>query len=241
MNMATVIEKSRIIAEKYGSKYQREVMGIDKWTPGLLSNDWFASMEFWFSKSFYRGRRDEISENFFNCAISVIRNIEKNSLLNVSPEEWSRLLVDAGVNNHTDRLMVIQSLKFISKIPDHNLALYSTDLIKADKTPKIHTELQLIFGIGPKLASLYLRDLCFAYKLAPENKEQLLCLFPVDTWVRKVSIKLQIPGCTKDKNVDEIVEPVVDFCMKNKISPLMYNAGAWYIGAKSFDLLLELI
>jgi len=63
----------------------------------------------------------------------------------------------------------------------------------------------------------------------------------VDTWVRKVSIKLQIPGCTKDKTVDGIVEPAVDFCMNNKISPLLFNAGSWYVGAKSFDLLLELI
>jgi hypothetical protein len=39
----------------------------------------------------------------------------------------------------------------------------------------------------------------------------------------------------------DVVEPIVSYCLQNKISPLLFNAGAWYIGARSFDLLIELI
>jgi endonuclease III len=241
MNTSYMILQTRAIAETYGNRYQHEVMQIDTWPSDLLSNDWFASLEFWFSKSFYRGRRDDISDRFRNCAMSVIRNFGKDRLLDASNEELSSLLGDAGVNNHIDRRMVIQSLEFIKKISNYNLAVYSKDWIKAEKTQLIHSELQSIFGIGPKLASFYLRDLCFIYKLSPKNQEQLVCLFPVDTWVKKVSVKLGIPGCTKGSNVEDIVEPVVQFCMNNKISPLLFNAGAWLIGAMSFDMLFELL
>ena len=241
MDVSNTIRKSRSIAEIYGTKYQCEVMHVDEWPPELLSTDWFASLEFWYSRSFYRGRKDEISDRFRNCAMSVIRNFGKDRLLDASNEELSGLLGDAGVNNHIDRMMVIQSLEFIKKISNYNLAAYSKDRIKAEKTQLIHSELQSIFGIGPKLASFYLRDLCFIYKLSPKNQEQLVRLFPVDIWVKKVSVKLGIPGCTQGSNVEDIVEPVVQFCMNNNISPLLFNAGAWLIGAMSFDMLFELL
>jgi len=131
MDLAAVVGKSKIIANTYGVRYQREIMVIYKWSPNLLSNDWFASMEFWFSKSFYRGRRDEISDNFFTCALSVMKGFEKKRLLDMPPEEMAELLVNAGVNNHIDRLMIIQSLKFI----------------KENKVQQIHSELQSIFGL----------------------------------------------------------------------------------------------
>jgi endonuclease III len=241
MDISNAIEKSRSIAEVYGTKYQREVMHIDDWPAELLSTDWFASLDFWYSKSFYRGRRDKISNRFRDCAMSVIRQVGKAHILEISSDELSSLLADAGVNNHIDRKMVVQSLDIIKNISNNNLSVYSRDGIKVERTQEIHSKLQSIFGVGPKIASLYLRDLCFIYKLSPKNKEQLVCLFPVDTWVKKVSIGLEIPGCTEKTNVDDIAETVVNFCINNKISPLLFNAGAWMIGALSFPLLLGLV
>ena len=109
--------------------------------------------------------------------------------------------------------------EFIKNIDSHNIVAYSLKGINSGQTIIIFDELRKIFGIGPKLASLFLRDVCFVYKVEPVVREQLICLQPVDTWVMQVSIELGIPGCVKEINRNAVVEPIVDYCLKNKISP----------------------
>lgn len=234
-----IVEKCRRIANEYGERYKKEIMDSEKWTPQLLSNDWFSSLEFWFGKSFYRGRLDSISENFMNKALSVIKDIGKDKLFDISDESVEAVLLKAGVNNHIDRKMVIQTLGYIRSLDDHNLVTYCLSAVKQGQTRKAFNELQAIYGIGPKLASLFLRDICFVYKIDLSNEEQLIYLQPVDTWVRQVAVKLGIPGCTQKTHEIEVVEPIVSYCLQNQISPLLFNAGAWYVGAKSFELLLD--
>jgi hypothetical protein len=234
-----IANKCRRIANEQGGRYIKEQIDSDIWTPKRLSNDWFLSLEFWFTKSFFRGRRDDISENFMNKAISTIKQFGKNKLFYTPDQEIESALIKAGVNNHIDRKMVIQSINFIKQINNHNIVTYCLKEIKLNQTIKVFNELKTIYGIGPKLACFFLRDLCFVYKVEPSSKEELICIQPVDTWVRKVAIKLGIPGCTEDKHETEVIEPIVSFCLKHKISPLMFNCGAWRTGARSFELLLE--
>lgn len=234
-----IIRKCRRIADDYGERYKKEIMDVAKWTPELLSGDWFSALEFWFSKSFYRGRRDSISENFMTKAMLVITHIERDKLFDISDETMEKSLIKEGVNNHIDRKMVIQTLGFIRKFDDHNIATYCSSAIKQGQAKVIFDELRSIYGIGPKLASLFLRDICFVYKLELTDKEQLICLQPVDTWVRQVAIELGIPMCMQETHEIEVVEPIVSYCLQNRISPLLFNAGAWYVGARSFNLLLE--
>ena len=234
-----VVRKCRLIADKYGERYKKEVMDAAKWTPELLSGDWFSALEFWFNKSFYRGRRDSISENFMTKAMVVITRIGRNKLFDVSDEALEKSLIEKGVNNHIDRKMVFQTLEFIRRLDDHNMVAYCSSAIKLGRTNVIFDELRSIYGIGPKLASLFLRDICFAYKLELTDKQQLIYLQPVDTWVRQVAVELGIPGCTQETHEIEVVEPIVSYCLQNHISPLLFNAGAWYVGARSFNLLLE--
>ena len=169
----------------------------------------------------------------------VINRIGKDNLFKVSDNELEKSLSAEGVNNHIDRKMVIETLEFIKNIDSHNIVAYSLKGINSGQTIIIFDELRKIFGIGPKLASLFLRDVCFVYKVEPVVREQLICLQPVDTWVMQVSIELGIPGCVKEINRNAVVEPIVDYCLKNKISPLLFNAGAWYVGARAFSLLIK--
>ncbi len=231
--------KCRRIADEYGERYKKEVMDAAKWTPELLSGDWFPALEFWFNKSFYRGRRDSISENFMKKAMVMITRFGKNKLFDIPNEVMEKSLVEEGVNNHIDRKMVIQTLGFIRRLDDHNIATYCSSAIQQNQTKILFDELQSIYGIGPKLASLFLRDICFVYTLELTDKQQLICLQPVDTWVRQVAVELGIPGCTQETHEIAIVEPIVSYCLQNHISPLLFNAGAWYVGARSFNLLLE--
>lgn len=237
----SIVRKCRRIANVYGERYKKEIMNVTKLTPKLLADDWFVALKFWFGKSFFRGRLDSISEEFMNKAWSAISSVGKNKILKINMDTLNKSLINAEVNNHFDRKMVLESLKFLQQLKDHNMATYAYSSIKQGNTLKIYSELNNIFAIGPKLASLYLRDICFIYKIEPLDKEQLLYLQPVDTWVRQVAIELGIPGCTDETNTKEVVTPIVDFCVKNHISPLLFNAGAWYVGAKSFKFILELL
>ena len=36
-----------------------------------------------------------------------------------------------------------------------------------------------------------------------------------------------------------IAERIVEQCRNYSVCPLLFNAGAWYVGARSFELLLE--
>ena len=242
LNLNTVtIRKCKRIADKYGADYMKEVAKLDVWTPKLLSDNWFKSLEFWFNKSFFRGRKDRISENFMNKAVLTIKRIGKDHLFDISDKSFESALAGAGVNNHIDRKMVIQTVRFIQKIDNYNLVTYCLKAIKQNRTIEVFDELKTIYGIGPKLASLFLRDICFVYKTEPSDKDQLICLQPVDTWVRQVAVRLGLPECTEDKNEIRVVEPIVSYCLQNNISPTMFNAGAWYVGSQSFTLLLELL
>lgn len=235
------VNKCLRIANEYGNRYIKEIMCKDECSPELLSNDWFLALRFWFHKSFARGRKDSISITFMNRTIQAIEKMDKNKLFNIPSKEIEYNLSSNGVNNHIDREMVIQTINYVKGLKDRNIIAYSVSKIKRDQTESIFNELQSIYGIGPKLAGLFLRDVCFLYDIEPRDKNQLICLQPVDTWVRKVTIALNIPKCTSKTTINGVIEPVVDFCMENKMSPLLFNAGAWYVGARSFELFLQSI
>ena len=88
-------------------------------------------------------------------------------------------------------------------------------------------------------ASLYLRDIVLLYDLqkflAIETQKYLQ---PIDTWVRQVAERLGIIG-KNDKDPIAIAEKIVAQCRNHSVCPLLFNAGAWYVGARSFELLLE--
>jgi thermostable 8-oxoguanine DNA glycosylase len=233
-----IARKCRSVAEKMGERYIEEHID-QRWNPDALTENWFKALEFWFSKSFFRGRRDSISIMFLNRALGVVQSFGKDKILATPEDVIEGALMGAGVNNHIDRKMVIESIKFLRSIKDNNIVKYCLLAIKDRKTVEVYNELINIHGIGPKLASFFLRDLCFLYRIEPATKEELICVQPVDTWVRKVAVRLGIPGCTPDKHEAQTVEPIVSFCTKHKISPLKFNCGAWYAGALSFDILID--
>jgi len=70
------------------------------------------------------------------------------------------------------------------------------------------------------------------------KKEDLVCLQPVDTWVRQVAYEAGMI-----KNLDEPDKKVriniVEACLKSDVSTIRFNQGAWYLGYHSFELLIN--
>lgn len=222
--------------EKYGKQY---VSNFVKENKKKLKQDSYEGLLFFFSKVFYRGRKDEISDVFKIRTVEVLNKLRKKGSIYNQIDNLNKLLAQNKVNNHKDREMVIETLKFISKLKNKNITSYSVQMITNGKVKELFDKLNEIKQIGPKLAGLYIRDIVFLYDLEKYlSIQQKLCCQPIDTWVKQVSLKLGIIN-KNDKKTDLIATKIIEKCQQNGISPLLFNAGAWYIGARSFELLLE--
>lgn len=86
--------------------------------------------------------------------------------------------------------------------------------------------LRQIRGVGPKIASLFLRDFSVYFELSRElikDKDRWL-LQPVDTWIRRAVRSFENDTKMKD---EEVAKWLVDFDQ-----PELINQGIWYFGSQ---------
>ncbi len=228
--------------EKLGKAYLREYLQEAIFEKDKLTKDWYKALLFYFSKSFYRGRRDEISDVFRERTLNILKVVykEDKNIDNWNLKELESKLVENGVNNRVDRKMVIDSITFLKNISSHNIVKYSKDEVVNRRSRKVYKDLKSIFGIGDKLACFYLRDIALVYKLEKNIKESEQIFFqPIDTWVLQVARAIHLID-KSDKRTEVVKQKIIDRCLKYGISPILFNAGAWYLGTHSFQLLLDI-
>jgi len=96
-------------------------------------------------------------------------------------------------------------------------------------------------GIGPKLSAFILRDLESFFGLwtceLKSNNQKYYLLQPVDRWVRRIA-NLCWPGIDLKNNHDKDSKKIVEKCINDKINPIEFNQGAWFVGAYFNKLLL---
>lgn len=204
------------------------------------------------SYSFYQGRRDELSEKFEKNAKEALKKflpendpfslicerMTDKDVLKARYRELDNLLKQYGVNKEGDRLMVISLINFIQSSNEKNLINFLIKQIKSKNVAEAHNKLDSIWSIGPKIASLILRDIVYIYELETYlNKEDYYFLQPIDTWVHKISKELELVG--EDKIYRGEAKNITDKCFELEINPIHYNQGAWYIGSNSLQILLE--
>lgn len=204
------------------------------------------------SYSFYQGRRDEISSKFEEKAKGTLDSFLKNNdILSVSisritikdelKKEYPKLyelLKNNGVNKEGDRLMVVSLVNFIQSNHKKNLLKFLIEKIKSKKVNEAYKSLDEIWSIGPKIASLILRDIVYIYKLENHlNNKDYYFLQPIDTWVNKISQKVGL--INKDKIYKDEAKDITDKCFKYGANPIHYNQGVWYIGANSLQIVLR--
>jgi len=239
----------------------------DNWKKILTDNK--EALFFIFSFSFYRGRRDNLSTKFGKGAKKAINDFfsknadylketknfldKKNkNFKDVLKEEYSNILQkleQESVNNRYDRFMVAHLINFIHSKEEKNIVKYIVSKIRNGKIKEIYNELTSIYEFGPKISSLVLRDTIFLLyfsELGKDYKEKLskedfYYLQPIDTWVHQVSKKIGIINEKEEKIYKGEAKDIVDFCWENKIDPIKFNQGVWYIGSNSLDVLLKLL
>lgn len=273
--MSVNVNSIRAMA-RFSSKFRNyftaeiERLGLSSWDD--LRKDWWAGLNFFFNRSFFQGRRDELSEAFRGATIKALESFlpselsltEKASrLITLSDKGWfnkdkwnemtnpvkqaleqkyevevNEQQKKSSTGRRLDREMVLDTLRFIcchskAKGTVLNIAAHTTERIESSDIRGIYRELDELRQVGPKITSLFLRDLVTIMRLQKHlNKTDYELLQPVDTWVKKIATKLNIQS-------DNLSVALVDACRQAKVDPIQFNEGAWYLGSHSFDLLLE--
>jgi hypothetical protein len=104
---------------------------------------------------------------------------------------------------------------------DKPIVAWARDAIASGDLKNVHAKLMEINGVGPKIASLFLRDLAVWYNLVPTQDRQLLQ--PIDTWEAFVASKMGGDGVPESRH-DKCASYIVDQSQK----PEHANQGIWY-------------
>jgi hypothetical protein len=226
--------------ENYGRRYVSEYIDQDRKQQSHITSNPLSSLTFFYSKAFFRGRNDALSVVFMNRTLEVLQ--EYRSIHDIDLANLENKLALQHVNNPNDRRMVLESIRFIRdnlKDYDYNIFGWSVDAIRTDRSAEAYNELTSIYEIGDKLATLYLRDVTLVSNLEPTiQPESYIYLQPIDTWVKQVADAIDITDTT-DRKLHKVKEKIIACCLEARVSPLLFNAGAWMIGANAFRLLIE--
>lgn len=90
-----------------------------------------------------------------------------------------------------------------------------------------------IRGVGPKIASLLLRDTVLLFGLEPRlHPLDRLYVQPIDKWLRLIA-----PHVVSEPNVDTMADwvlagKIAKVCRKGKVSGVRFNLGASYFGSR---------
>lgn len=58
--------------EKLGERYCKKY--LDSWDKEKLQNNWWEALKFFFSHSFMRGRRDKLSNEYYNFTLKILED-----------------------------------------------------------------------------------------------------------------------------------------------------------------------
>ena len=225
--------------EEYGRAYVRQYLAGARERHDVIRGDPLAALAFLHSKLFMRGRRDAVSAEFRDRAASALQKFEM--LEEIDLDGLDEYLHARGVNNRHDRRMVAESVGFArTSLAAYggNIFNWAVDSIQGGHCQDAYLALDTIHAVGDKLASFYLRDVVFLEEIEDViSARDLPYLQPVDTWVLRVcrSLKLIDKGDAGSAAKDKLISA----CLAADVSPLLFNAGAWLVGAHAYELLIE--
>jgi len=234
-----------------------------------IASDWWLALIFFFDRAFYQGRRDQLSEIFEKATIQALgkalgndEETRREKLLDYYHEGWldldtwgeqGNLLCEAlhgcydvgerkpyGTGKQGDQKMVVGTLQFIvDECPDWNILSRAIDDIKRRQLRSLSRRLQRIVGVGPKISSLFLRDVVGVYGLKGYIPEQDLALiFPMDTWLSNIGRRL-FPSVVPGSGGRNLARHLVKTCLESGVHPIELNQGAWYVGVHSLNIILD--
>ncbi len=208
--------------------------------PSQLTSDPLKAIFFFTAFAHERAGRNPRFSLFHRVAITkTLRNNSfENALfnnMNFPSEVWSEFVKMAVKPNKQNTYGVVKNILEklkIEKEPNLINLLGNKTLIDSFEW------LKDIRGIGPKIASLLLRDINSLIKPWKNIQlEHLYCMQPIDRWVRLWSIE-----CWPNQNwpneyqVEKWAKIVVNLCNNHNVNPQNYNKGSWFVGSQFENL-----
>lgn len=226
---------------------------LQDWDGDELKTDWYVAFKFLLSRLYLQGRRDELSQRFFDkievcldaqflpnpkaTMKALIRdghipatNWWKKKKAKSANPLWRSF--DATMGKSRDREMTLDALRYVATLKGFNVVNHALREIRGGNICRVRDELKDVRSVGPKTSAFFLRDvtLIFDVKLPPEQFAEIQA---IDTWVVKLIKKLAAPGT--DPVAFLVQHAGTNFC------PARINAGAWYIGKHAFPILIDLV
>ncbi len=136
-----------------------------------------------------------------------------------------------------DLEMIIDILRIVSWIEKYDFNLVLWCLNNYNRIWEIFHSLCSVRQIAEKIASLILRDISFVYEIKLSNYYHYTYLFPIDTWINQIFVKLRIIN-NEDKYITK-ANKIVKVCLENNLDIRKVNAGAWYMSIKGKNEFVE--
>ena len=177
----------------------------------------------------YAYERAEVSPDYAPAAGQAIAEAGRNP----DPVRvWKtfRRLVDGPVNPevnplwHRDRDCDCLLCVFRDGPGPRNIVSWARRAVAHDRVRDADAELRRVRGVGPKIASFFLRDVALRNGLAPGTDRWRLQ--PVDLWVSRLTGMLHPELDISDKRA------VANSVVADSRTPELANAGLWYFGAR---------
>jgi hypothetical protein len=226
-------------APVYQNAILKQQPNVEKQFNENPADNYFA-LEFFLSH--YAYERQGSPKAYPKIAKQTIETIFQGKLKNVNSDQptkaWKKFKKIAandfnGINtneklnpmNCSNGVLKIMVLKEVTNIANH----VKKQIIKEKKIRKAHEFIDSITGIGPKIASFYLRDIVYLADLKEEQIEDQFYLQPMDTWLEQAYILIE---GKKSENREKKQDTFVKLCEQADCSPIAFNQGAWLVGAK---------
>lgn len=127
----------------------------------------------------------------------------------------------------------IPATRFISRLAedDHNIIRWAARRLSAGDAVATNNELQAITGIGPKIASLFLRDVVTSHQVSEARLDDCRAILPVDVWIRRgVASITREPESAKEDHVVQDAALAIAKRLGIRIATL--DTGLWVLGAR---------
>lgn len=226
------------------SEHHRRTEGREK---ALPTDDEVDALLFFLRRSFYGGRRVELSEEYFDHAKEVItdhRSRIESGLSENQGADWLKPIrreLGAKIENSADCRMVISLLEWLSDDypSDESIVRRSLDAIEDGKLEDHHRTIrENVHNVGPKKTSLYLRDIVAIRDIEQMVEDNWEYIIPIDTQIERVVTEVIEQDIDADTWKDS-ARLIADVCRRHSVSPIRFDEGAWYVGANALDILLD--
>lgn len=224
--------------ENLGDRYTKIYLLNRDFTDDNLSTNPYFALEFFLQHSFYRGRKNELSLKYLVRVIELLYDLEDNNkpIESIFEEGFFKKINELKLPKK-DKVHLRSLLNYLKNLNQEHYNLYNhiKNLIKEKGLEKAKTELERIKEVGEKISSFVLRDTILVAKIEKpvEEQENIFCIFPIDTHVKKVLKKYF--GLNEPKSLSELLTEY----SKNTLGIARIAAGMWFAYYHAFDILIE--